>query len=230
MKDLEELYARINYRFNDPNLVLQALKHRSYLPWSKERRIASNERLEFVGDAVLGLIVSEYLYEKFPQKEEGDLTKIKSLVVREETLAERAYELNLGEFLLLGDGEEKAGGRERASIIADAFEALIGAIYLDGGINEVKRFVEEQILSNLDEIIERDWETNFKGQLLELLQAKKHGSPIYSVVEERGPDHEKLFVVEVTIDGKPMGRGKGSTKKRAEQMAAQEALEKLKGR
>jgi len=230
MKDLKELYRRINYRFNDPNLALQALKHRSYLPRSKERRTASNERLEFVGDAVLGLVVSEYLYKKFPQKEEGELTKIKSLVVREEILAERAYKLNLGEFLLLGNGEEKAGGRERTSIIADAFEALIGAIYLDGGINEVRRFIEEQILNNLDEIIERDWETNFKGQLLELSQAKKHGPPIYSVVEEKGPDHEKLFVVEVTIDGKPLGRGKGSTKKRAEQMAAQEALEKLKGR
>lgn len=227
LKNIEALYKKINYRFENPQLLLQALRHRSYFLHSQEGRLLCNERLEFLGDAILSLIVSDYLYRKFPQKDEGDLTKLKSVLVSRELLAQRARKIGLGEFLFLGNGEENSGGRDRSSIISNAYEALIGAIYLDGGLQAVKEFVENQLLSDLEAIVATKLDTNFKSQLLELSQGRNWGEPLYSVKEERGPDHNKIFVVEVKVQGKTLGVGSGASKKKAEQMAAQQALEKL---
>ncbi|RMD86737.1 MAG: ribonuclease III [Calditrichaeota bacterium] len=225
--DFTALKEIIGYEFNNPQLLVQALKHRSYLPIAKEERICSNERLELLGDAVLALVVVDFLYHRYPQKEEGELTSMKSLVVSRRILARVARALNLGNFILISEAEEKSGGRNRASIIADAMEALIGAIYLDGGLDRAREFIEQKILSNFDEIVAEDLHKNFKSMLLEYAQSKNLGAPYYKVQSVDGPDHEKIFTVEVKIQDNVLGVGSGSSKKLAEQRAAQEALRNL---
>ncbi|MBN1349133.1 ribonuclease III [candidate division KSB1 bacterium] len=224
---LNLLSKKLKYRFQYPDFLVQALKHRSHLSITNEARIASNERLELLGDAVLGLIVTNYLYHKFPKKDEGELTTMKSIIVSRETLANSAANFSLGDFLFLNEAEERAGGRERTSILADAFEALIGAIFLDGGIRNAGKVINRLLLHDFSHIINEEKNRNYKSLLLEYSQSMNLGLPLYRVQNEEGPDHKKLFTIEVRIQDHILGRGKGSSKKIAEQNAAQSALKKL---
>jgi len=226
-KDISQVETKLKYKFNDKNLIIRALKHRSFLAVTNEERISSNERLELLGDAVLGLVVTEFLYKRFPTKEEGELTAIKSLMVSRKILARVAKQIGIGEFILLNDAEEKAGGRNRSSIVADAFEAVIGAIYLDGGLDIVINFIHNKLLVRTSKIISEEQNKNFKSILLEYSQSKNLGLPQYIVRNEEGPDHDKLFTIEVLIDRKVLGKGKGNSKKKAEQISARNALKKL---
>ncbi|UCE05003.1 MAG: ribonuclease III [bacterium] len=226
-KDVYRLEDKLNYKFHDKTLIVQALKHRSFLSVTNELRLSSNERLELLGDAVLGMVVTEFLFKRFPTKEEGELTAIKSLMVSRKILARIAKQIGIGEFILLNDAEEKAGGRNRASIVADAFEAIIGAIYLDGGLDTVIDFIHTILLVRTDKIISEEQNKNFKSMLLEYSQSKNLGLPQYVVRNEEGPDHDKLFTIEVLINNKVLGMGKGNSKKRAEQISAKNALKKL---
>jgi len=221
---LQEKYKIV---FNDPSLLVTAFKHRSYLNVTNEERQASNERLEFLGDAVLDLLVTEYLYEKFPRRSEGQLSKIKSILVSKPVLAEVASNLSLGELILINKGEEKTGGRQRHSLLADTFEAIAGAIYLDQGLSEARKFISEYLLNRFKSIMQRQLYTNYKSVLLEYTQSKFNGLPEYRVMEESGPDHDKRFVIAVFLDGREVGHGTGKSKKIAEQEAAKVALQHL---
>ncbi len=207
--------------------MTQALKHRSYVYTVDEESIESNERLEFLGDAVLDLIVTENLYRRFQKKREGDLTQIKSLLVSKVILAQKGRDLGLGDYLYLSNEEDLAGGRDRTSIVGDAFEALLGAIYMDGGLKAAERFIQRTLLFNAGEIISNGEYLNFKSLLLEHTQSEGQGHPRYLVNSEEGPDHRKVFTVEVVIGGNRMGMGRGRSKKEAQQMAAKEALKAL---
>jgi ribonuclease-3 len=223
-KDLSgHLEDVIGYKFSDEDLLRQALSHRSNVDDGP-----SNERLEFLGDAVLDLVVSEYLFGEFPDFDEGALTKTKASLVNETVLSKVAGSLKLGQFVFLSKEEERSGGREKSSIISDAAEALIGAIYLDGGLKAAKEVIIRLILSDLDELINDKAIYNYKGDLLELMQGNGRGMPKYEIVDEQGPDHIKIFEVAVSIDGIGYGTGKGTTKKEAEQKAAKMALSNLK--
>jgi ribonuclease-3 len=221
--ELAQLQSRLGYVFQDRSLLQQALTHRSFC----EERESSYERLEFLGDSVIGLIISQFLYENFPQKAEGDLTKIKASLVSEITLTQVAQSISLGEYIQMSNEEKKAGGKEKASIISDAYEALIGAVFLDGGLSPATKILDKHIFSRIHQIIKNDAFRNYKGELLEYLQAQGRRLPRYQVLEEKGPDHEKKFVIAVFVKGKEWGKGSGTTKKEAEQNAAKVALEKL---
>jgi ribonuclease-3 len=223
----KEFAKHIGYRFHQLDLLRQALKHRSYLPQVNERRVSSNERLELLGDAVLGLVVTEALYHRFPDKEEGDITAMKSLLVSRKILARFARQLDLGRFILMSEAEERSGGRTRPSIISDAFEAIIGAIYIDGGLRRATIFVESIILKEIDPILNEEQHRNFKSLLLEYAQSHNLGVPSYAIRSEEGPDHDKIFTVEVRLQSSMVGVGVGNSKKRAEQNAARDALDKL---
>jgi len=227
VEDAARLSDVIGYRFVNKALLIQALKHRSYLPFSNERRVDSNERLELLGDAVLGLVVTEHLFRLYPKKEEGDLTALKSLMVSRKILASSARQIGLGDFVLLSQAEERSGGRNRPSILADVFEALTGAIYLDGGLASARSFVQKHLLSRMDDIVHQEQHRNYKSLLLEYAQGRNLGAPIYVVTAEQGPDHDKTFTVEVRIQDQAVGKGMGNSKKKAEQQAAKSALEKL---
>ncbi|MFQ5824399.1 MAG: ribonuclease III [bacterium] len=221
------LKQTLGYNFKNEQLFVQALKHRSYLPLTQEERIHSNERLELLGDAVLALVVVEFLYEYYPHKEEGELTSIKSLIVSRRILARIARAMELGKYILISDSEEKSGGRYRASIISDAMEAIIGAIYLDGGLEKAKEFIEQKIFYNFDDIVSQELHRNFKSILLEYAQSQSLGLPYYHIQSVNGPDHQKEFTVEVKIQNDVLGVGTANSKKLAEQKAAQEALKNL---
>lgn len=225
---LEAFQRQIGYRFRDDGLLHVALTHRSHARLTEIPAHPSNERLEFLGDSVLGLVVADFLYRRFPETFEGGLTKQKSLLVNEAALFRAAEALNLGEFILLSPDEERSGGRKRASINADAFEAVIAAIYLDSGLDPAIRFVEVHLLPHMDGIVADDNFRNFKGDLLEHLQAEGAGMPRYEVTSEEGPDHDKVFTVVVYTNGTQIGCGTGTTKKDAEQKAAAQALAHLK--
>lgn len=224
---LGNLEARIGYRFQNPSLLVNALKHRSYVYALQESGIESNERLEFLGDAVLDLLVAEYLFRDFGDKREGDLTQMKSLVVSRQILAKKAEQIDLGTYVLLSAEERGAGGGQQPSILCDAFEALLGALYLDGGLGVCRRFVEAHVLDDFHDLIRRDDYVNFKSKLLEHTQSQGNGHPRYLVHAEEGPDHDKVFSVEVSITGERIGRGQGRSKKEAQQMAAKDALQRL---
>jgi ribonuclease-3 len=224
---LEEFERHVGYRFNDPNLVCWALTHRSFLNSNGVDLPGSNERLEFLGDSVLELAVNEFLYHRYPDLQEGELTKMKSLLVSREVLAEQAKRLNLGRYLFLSDAERESGGSFRASILADGFEAVIGALYLDGGLDCSRRFIGRHLLDEVDHILGNRSHVNYKSVLQENIQERFKTYPRYRIVSESGPDHRKVFTVEVTVRGDQLGLGKGTNKKRAEQAAAQNALERL---
>ncbi|KAA3661440.1 MAG: ribonuclease III [Calditrichaeota bacterium] len=221
---LEKLFK---YSFSDRQIIEQALKHRSVLPTLQESRVESNERLELLGDAVLGLVVTEFLYTQFPEKEEGKLTEMKSLLVSRKILAKVGNRLKLGEYMLLSEAEVRSGGRTRISIVADAMESVIGAMYLDGGLEIARQFIIENILHDFEKIMNEDQHKNFKSILLEHAQGNNFGPPTYKIRDENGPDHKKIFTVEVFIQHKIVGIGKGKSKKHAEQNAAKDAIEKL---
>ncbi len=225
---LSKLEESIGYTFKDKTLLNKALTHSSYANEHKTTNISYNERLEFLGDSVLSLIVSDYIYKKYSKFPEGDLTKLRAAVVCETSLAFISKKLKLGEYLLLGKGEEATGGRERTSILADALEALIGAIYLDSSFEYSKRFVI-RILEN--EIIQAskvgDLFTDYKTKLQETLQKTSKSKIEYKIDKEEGPDHEKIFFMSAIVESKIYGRGWGRSKKEAEQMAAKEALNRM---
>ncbi len=222
IKDLE---AAIGYRFKNITLLQNALTHSSYANERWHDGLMSNERLEFLGDSILGMLVADYLYRNFPQRPEGELTKMRADMVCEASLAQVARKVHLGDHLLLGHGEEQGGGRDRESILADATESVIAACYLDGGMDAAKAFIETFILCNVP--TGRLQNKDHKTALQELIQQKKNQILTYTLVGERGPDHDKEFSVEVCLNGKPIGTGIGSSKKRAEQDAARVALERL---
>ena len=221
------LEQKLRYRFRDPDLLNTALTHRSHVFRAGGERLHSNERLEFLGDSVLGLIVNEHLYRTFPERSEGELTKIKSLVVSRAVLGQAAERLALGKHLILAPGEVDAGGRMRTSILSDAFEAVLGAMYLDGGLDPVRQCVMLHLLEELEETVADHRLANYKSELQEMIQAQLKTPPRYKVSATHGPDHAKRFVVEVLVRGRVLGRGEGNSKKLAEQRAAREALNHL---
>lgn len=225
---LERFQQHLEFRFQDPHLLQQALTHRSWLGANGSDLNTSNERMEFLGDSVLELVVNEYLYGRYPDLQEGDLTRMKSLLVSRSILSGQARAMSLGSFLFLSDAERDSGGCERASILADAFEAVIGALYLDGGLVAARGFVEERLLVAADALLDDGQFTNYKSLLQELVQAQFKTYPRYRVSAQSGPDHRKLFTVEVTVRGKKLGEGHGSNKKKAEQSAACDALDNLR--
>lgn len=225
-KLLEQLEERLGMRFNDLSLLNQALVHRSYLNGKSATRNESNERMEFLGDSVLGLVVNEHLYKRHPGENEGNLTKIKSLIVSRQVLAQLAEELDLGKYLLLSSGEIESGGRNRTSIIADALEGVIGAIYLDRGLETSRRFIRQLLLHNVEGFTENEEHINYKSLLQERVQSERKVHPQYKIRREAGPDHEKTFHVDVMVSGKLWGSGEGKTKKDAEQVAARDALDR----
>lgn len=224
--DIAELEAKLHYRFQDDSLLQLALTHRSHVK-SSNSTSESFERLEFLGDSILGLVVSEFLYHTFPDKSEGDLTKLKSQLVNEITLSQNGKSIDLGRYIHLSPEEEKSGGRERNSIIADAFEALIAAVYIDGGLEVARRMIKTLILEKYLEIVGNKTYFNYKGELLEYMQAQGGAPPKYEVLIEEGPDHEKRFTIAVFVNGRKMGIGQGTTKKEAEQKAAKMAMEAI---
>jgi ribonuclease III len=225
--NLQKISKKLNYRFKDESRIFQALKHRSYLTETGEERIHSNERLELLGDAVLGLLVTEFLYRRFPYKDEGTLTSFKSILVSRRCLSQFAKEFGLGEHILINEAEEKSGGRKRTSILADAVEAIIGAVYLDGGLDVARDFVENSILMHTDRLLSEGRMQNYKSILLEYCQSSNLDGPTYIVEEEYGPDHDKTFIVSALVDGRKNGSGQGHSKKIAEQRAAKAALIQL---
>ncbi len=225
--NLSDLSERLKYTFTDTNILYQALKHRSFLTCTGEKRIESNERLELLGDAVLGLVVTEYLYNKYPGEEEGILTNFKSLLVNRKVLSHVAKDFGLGKFILLNEAEERSGGRKRVSILSDAVESIIGAIYIDGGLVNAKMFIHNNITTMLDDILKKGQLKNYKSILQEYCQSYNFKCPKYKIEEENGPDHQKIFTVAAIVDGKKMGVGQGHSKKDAEQKAAKESLLQL---
>jgi len=222
----DSLSCRIDYHFTNKDLLKEAVTHRSVCQ-DKNQKNFSNERLEFLGDAVLGLVITDELFRRFPDHDEGQLTKAKSHLVSREVLSKQAGKMNLGQYLVVSNGEEKSGGRSRQSILADAFEAVIGAIFIDGGLEAVRRFIGRYLLKDMGSLLSSKYHHNFKSLLLEHVQARGEIVPKYRVVLEEGPDHHKEFTVEVVVDGKGMGKGTGPSKKKAEQKAACEALQNM---
>lgn len=222
---LEDLQKKINIQFADQLLLQQAFVHRSYLNESKEFP-ESNERLEFLGDAVLSFITSEFLFKTYPQYPEGILTNIRSTLVKTRSLYEAAISLQLGALLLLSHGEESSGGRTNVSLLADCFEALLGSIYLDQGIDIARMFLTSILYPKTEEIIRTKSYIDFKSLLQEIVQEDVKTSPTYRVVKSEGPDHDKTFWMEVVVGDELLGSGKGKSKQEAEQSAAADALEK----
>lgn len=220
---MNSLEKRLNYKFKNIDLLKNALVHSSY---ANEVRgnVHSNERLEFLGDSVLSIIVSEHLYNKFPNMPEGELTRMRASLVCEKSLCEFSRELGIGKYLNLGKGEDKNGGRERDSILADAFEAVLAAVYLDGGMDAAKAHIMNTVLRDIKHC-EDDTFKDYKTTLQEVIQRNPEESVSYILVNESGPDHNKSFTVEVHLNSNVIGKGTGKSKKQAEQMAAKQALE-----
>jgi len=222
IKDLE---AAIGYHFQNITLLQRALAHASYANERWHDSLLSNERLEFLGDSVLGMVVAEHLYNALPDRPEGDLTRIRADMVCEGALAQVADKIGLGKHLLLGHGEELSGGRARASILADAVEAVIAACFLDGGMEQAKALIHRLVISGTAP--KKPGNADYKTALQELVQQKKNQTLSYVLAGQSGPDHDKQFCVEVMLNGKTVGKGIGSSKKRAEQDAAKHAIEAL---
>ena len=221
MKKLEE---KLGYVFHDKELMRNALTHSSYANEHRSAGLTSNERLEFLGDSVLGMVVADYLFRIHGNMPEGELTRTRAALVCEGSLHEVAKTLGLGDYLRLGKGEDAGGGRTRPSILADATEALLAAVYLDGGLTPARAIIRKFILDKEQEkAVDRDYKT----ALQELVQRTPGQAIVYELVDEIGPDHARVFVMEVSVGGMPTGRGRGRTKKEAEQLAARAALEKL---
>ena len=220
---METLEKKLGYSFSNRELLSEALNHSSYANEHRGAGISSNERLEFLGDSVLGFVTTEFLFKNYPRLPEGDLTRMRAALVCEQSLYEVAKMLELGQYLKLGKGEEAGGGRERQSILADAVEAVFAAVYLDGGMEQIRGLIHRVLLSRAPAAEERK---DYKTTLQEIVQRKIGQQLTYHMVEESGPDHNKTFVFEVRLNGEPIGRGDGHSKKEAEQAAARDALER----
>ena len=225
---IKELETAIGYRFHNIQLLQNALTHSSYANERWHNSLLSNERLEFLGDSILGMLVADHLYRNFPNRPEGELTRMRADMVCERALAVVASQIGLGGHMLLGKGEELGGGRNRDSILADAVESVIAACYLDGGMEAAKQFVDRFVLTRVPDTKLNN--ADYKTALQELVQQKRNQTLIYTLVGESGPDHDKHFVVELKLNDKVVGQGTGTSKKRAEQDAAKVAYEALTNR
>ncbi|MBI5169387.1 MAG: ribonuclease III [Candidatus Eisenbacteria bacterium] len=224
---LEEFQNQFGITFRDPGLLKLALTHRSYLSVTGQGPRESNERLEFLGDSVLGLVTSEYLYRRHPDEHEGQLTKTKSLLVSKAILSRRALRMGLGRYVLMSHSEVESGGRQRLSILADAFESVLGAVYLDQGFEVAREYIHKHLLAESDSIVADKRHTNYKSHLQEYVQSTYRTHPVYRIRSENGPDHSKHFMVEVMVGRRTLGEGRGHNKKEAEQAAARDALERV---
>ncbi len=229
-RQLKQLQNIIGYKFNRCNIFNQSLTHSSFANEHRKIKIKHNERLEFLGDAVLEIVISDYIFNKYTNYKEGELTKLRATVVCETSLAKAAKKINIGKYILLGKGEENTGGRKRDSILADTFEAIIGAIYYDGGIDNSKKFILNNLKSIIVDAVNGKLFLDHKTQLQELLQKDSESIIKYDVVKQEGPDHNKIFHIEVKNKSRVLGRGVGRSKKEAEQSAAQSALSKVANR
>lgn len=225
---LADFQKAFGIRFHDPGQLKLALTHRSYLSVTGQGPRESNERLEFLGDSVLGLVTAEYLYRRHPNDHEGQLTKMKSLLVSKAILSRRALRMGLGKFVLMSHSEIESGGRQRLSILADAFESVLGAIYLDQGFETARTYIHDHLLADSEEIVADKRHVNYKSHLQEYVQSTYRTHPVYRIRSEYGPDHSKHFMVEVMVGRRTLGQGRGPNKKEAEQAAARDALEAVK--
>jgi ribonuclease III len=221
LPDLKQFEKKLRIRFKSQKLLEEAFTHKSYA--IENGSTSDNERLEFLGDSIISAAVAHYLFKKFPDVDEGHLSKVKSQIVSRANLAVWANDLDLGDFLFLSQGEEATGGRKRESLLGNVYESLVGAIFLDQGFSRAQRFVMRHLAKR-----KRIVETDFKSRLQEMMQKKFKAPPIYTVIKETGPDHAKIFSLEVRMNKKLLGSGEGRSKKEAEQMAAKEALKKIK--
>jgi ribonuclease-3 len=227
-RDLSGLEARLDYRFREPAVLDRALTHRSKAHEDATGSTIDNESLEFLGDAVLGFVVADLLFREFPQFDEGQKSKIKASLVSTDTLARLGRRIGLGEFLALGRGEEKTGGRAKHALLADCCEAVIAALYLDGGMDAAHAFIAREFAADFEDVRSPEfWARDYKSALQELVQAREYPLPEYSVAAESGPDHRKIFHVEVRVRGELMGAARGPSKKAAEQEAAHKAVDRL---
>ncbi len=229
-KRIVQLEQIIGYVFRDRGVLLEAITHRSYANENRMVRMKDNERLEFLGDAIVDLQISQYLFNKYPDMPEGNLSKIRASIVCEGSLAKVARSIALGRYILLGKGEEMTGGRERASILADLFEAVAGALLVDGGTEAVTQFLTRTLIASVDDVALADLYTDYKTLLQEVIQKESTVQLRYEVVDEKGPDHEKHFYVKVYHKEVCLGEGVGKSKKEAEQQAAKRALQKLQNK
>jgi len=227
-KELKKLQKNLSYRFTDPALLTQALTHTSYTNENPAGLYPDNERLEFLGDAVLDLIITRLLIDKFPEATEGELSRLRSALVNEQRLSSMARDFDIGKYLLLGRGEDNTGGRSKDSILSAAYEAIIGAIYLDSDFTSTFQVVESQFSSLISAVEDESFHRDYKTELQELSQALFSSPPDYILTGEAGPDHDKSFEVGILINGNILGKGRGKSKKAAEQQAAREALILLK--
>lgn len=226
-KRLKQLQKRISYKFRRISYLQQALIHSSYVNERPQLGLTSNETLEFLGDAVLGLVITEYLYKHFPKFSEGKLSILKSMLVSEPTLADIARHLDIGAYLFLGKGEDRDAARQRSSLLSNALEALIAALYLDGGLKAAKRFVLRVYAVKFKDTPKMELAGSYKNRLQQYTQAELGCMPVYKVASEKGPSHRKTYEIDVTFQGEVRGQGRGTSKKRAEQEAAKDALAKL---
>jgi len=227
--DSQDFQSIFHYDFRNPSLLKEAFTHKSYVNESLDRGMSDNERLEFLGDAVLDMVISDYLFEKMPKAREGELSKIKSTVVSEPTLADVARKINIGKFILLGKGEDLSQGRSKNSLLANTLEAIIAAVYLDGGLSEAKSWIDRAFAETIENILTHqvtfDYKTNFQEECQRLFEVL----PEYRLARASGPDHSKNFEIELWVKDKLLGFGVGKSKKEAEQKAAKEGLNRLKG-
>jgi len=228
--DLEKLSKSISYKFKKENLLKEALTHRSYLNENPSWRFSHNERLEFLGDAVLELVVTEILFSKYPNYDEGKLTSFRAALVNYQMMAEISKNIELENSLLLSKGESRDMGRARDVILANAIEALIGAIYLDGGYESAKKFIERFVMAKLEDVVEKGLYRDAKSELQEKTQANQKMTPVYRVISEEGPDHKKIFTVGVHLADKLIATGQGMSKQDAEVDAAKKALRELQSK
>lgn len=227
MPDWSALEERLGVKFKNPALLREALVHASYLNENPGLGIGSNERLEFLGDAALGLVVAQQLYKDYPAEDEGGLTELRTHLVRRDTLARAAQRLGLGDYLLLGRGEAAAGGRHRPTNLARAYEALVGALFLDGGLPRVRRFVRNTLNAELQGLRHRSVPADPKSRLQEMVQSRWQTTPSYRLLKAEGPDHARRFTIEVVVRGDLLGVGEGRSKQQAEKAAARQALKRL---
>jgi ribonuclease-3 len=227
MKNRKEVEEKLGITFKDPKLLKTALTHRSYLNEHRGMHLENNERLEFLGDAVLELIISSELFKKYPKKPEGELTAIRSALVRTESLAQESRLLEIGEHVLMSKGEEVSGGKDKDFILANLYEAVLGAIYLDQGIEVCREFVKRTVLKKLNRVIDQELFIDPKTRVQELIQAKYKVTPTYTLIKQRGPDHDRTFTVGLKVGKKLMTKGTGISKQKAEEDAARKCIEKL---
>ncbi len=225
--DIKKFEEQMKLKFNDKELLKRSLTHRSFLNENREEELKNNERLEFLGDAVLELVISEYLFNEYPDRPEGELTSFRAAVVKTDSLAKISKKLGIGEFLLMSKGEEMTGGRDKEFLLANTFEAIVGALYIDQGYEACKKFLTKHLIPQISTIVKYRLDIDSKTKLQEITQNKFKTTPVYKVTKEKGPDHDKTFTVVAMIRGKIYGEGEGITKQKAEDAAAGQALRKL---